>query len=110
MKKLKITSVIFYSIYTALLLIVYFSALPDLINSDDGWNALGGVILMIYSLIGCAIYLVPIILSIIGLCKNKNLQNEVLAKKNARFFWIMIILPILTTALNFIAYMIVLKN
>jgi hypothetical protein len=110
MKALKIVSAIVYSIFTAFLVMIFLVALPDLITSEDGWAALGGVVLMVYTTIGCLVYLAPIILSIVGLRKNKNVLEEKPHKKNKRYFVFMIVLPIVTTIINFLSYYIVLTN
>ena len=111
MKALKIISTIIYSVIAAFLIALFLIALPDIITNEDGWAALGGVILMVYTtIIGFAIYLVPIILSIVGLCKNKKVVDEISHKKNKRYFILMIILPIVTLISNFALYYIFLTN
>lgn len=105
MKKLKIVGTVFYGIITLPLLLVLFWSIPSLLGKDIGWNALGGVILMVYtSAIAFILYLTPIIIGIVGLCKNKNVLELEQAKRNKRHFVLMIILPILTTLLNFLSY------
>lgn len=105
MKKLKIVGTVFYLITTVPLLIILFLSMPQLLGKDIGWNALGGVILMVYtSIIAFALYLIPIILGIIGLCKNKNVSEETPYKNNKLYFVLMIVLPIITTIINFISY------
>ena len=111
MKKLKIVGTVFYSIITVPLLIILFTSIPSLAGPNDGWNALGGVILMVYtSLIAFALYLVPIILGIIGLCKNKKSQDQSKTKCNKIYFIFMIVLPVFTTLVNFFVYYILLLN
>lgn len=105
MKKLKIAGSIFYGIVTLPLLIILFSAMPQLLGEDIGWNALGGVILMVYtSIIALALYIIPITIGIIGLCKNKKVIDLLEAKRNKRYFVLMIVLPLLTTVINFTSY------
>ena len=105
MKKLKIVGTVFYGIITLPLLAILLWSIPSLLGKDIGWNALGGVILMVYtSIIAFILYLVPIILGIVGLCKNKSVLELDQAKHNKRYFIFMIILPIFTTLLNFVTY------
>ncbi len=105
MKRLKIIGAVFYTVVTLPLLAILFWSIPSLLGSDIGWNALGGVILMVYtSVIAFTLYLVPIIIGVVGLCKNKNVLEIEQAKRNKRHFVLMIILPILTTLLNFLTY------
>lgn len=103
-KTIKIISTIIYVAVTVFLLVVFFISLPDMLNLEDAWAGVGGALLMVFTLAVSAIYIIPIILSSVGL---------VIAKRNGitrgrKILALMIILPLVTTVVNFLAYYLIL--
>lgn len=109
LKGFKITSLVIYIIVTVILLLFLVPAIPDLISDEDGWAALGGVLLMVVSLCICIAYIIPVILSIVGLVKTKQLEGEEKTKNKIQFI-LLLIAPLLTTLFNFLAYFLLLTN
>ena len=109
LKGFKITGLVIYIIVTVILLLLLIPAIPDLISEEDGFAALGGVLLMVVSLCICIAYIIPVILAIIGLIKTKKLEGDE-KKKNKIQFIILLVTPLLTTLFNFLAYFLLLTN
>ncbi len=116
MKTLKIISTILYVLFAITLIILFLAVLSDLYTSEDGWAKVGGVIMLALTLIGSLAFLIPITLSIIGLCltrkaeKKSALPNGINSyKKSKAHFSIILLLSLLTPVLNLIAYLIVLQ-
>lgn len=117
MKTLKIISTILYALFAIALIILFLAVLSDLHTSEDGWAKVGGVIMLVLTLVGSLAFLIPIVLSIVGLCltrraeKKSELPNGSKFYKNSKaHFSILILLSLLTPVLNLIAYLIVLQT
>lgn len=105
-KKLKIfkyIGLIIYSLITLFMIYMLCAFIPDYIAKTDLWK-LGGAICMLVTLYASIGYIIPITLGIIGTVISKKIQNA----KSKRNSILMIIVPIITTVLNFITYLILL--
>jgi hypothetical protein len=117
MKALKITSTILYSLFLCVLIFFFAWTAHDVLTTEDGWAKVGGVIVLVVTLIGSLAFLIPAILSIIGLCITRRAEKSELPfdsgrsyKRSKAHFSILILISFLTPLLNVLAYIILLKN
>lgn len=119
MKTLKIFIAVIYSLITAFLLYVIADTLIGYKN-DGGWEKIGVVLLLVVTGAISLSYIIPIILSIIGIAKinkkkklefNKALNDEEIGLENLskKYFFVFIALSIITAVLNFLFYLILAK-
>ena len=105
LRVLKRVGLITYLITTAFLVFMMCLFLTDIDKSNDWWK-LGGVFVMLFSLIGSIVYIVPITLGIVGAVISRKIEN----KKSKRNCIIMAVVPPITVALNTLVYLAILTQ
>ena len=110
LKTLKIISLVLFCLITAALVFMYFYTLIDVVQSRVEVNkmdltGLGVVAVMILTEIICLAYLIPSIMSIVGLFLSKGIKS----KKNKLFLIPMTLSPIIMGVINFVAYILMLN-
>lgn len=76
MKALKIIGYTLYGLLSVVIVTLLIWSIIELSTATDGWAALGVVVLMIVSLYVSIGYIIPIITSIIGLCRIKKIKKK----------------------------------
>jgi hypothetical protein len=115
MKTLKTFIAITYSLISAFLLYCIITTIIDY-DGTNGWSKLGVVLLLVVTGAISFSYIIPIILSIVGIVKvnkkkkmefNNALNGEEIGLENLskKFFFIFIALSIITAVLNFLFYL-----
>lgn len=98
----KITGTVIYALMTLLLVYVFIDALPSNQEVTEGQIDLSGLgfalTVIVFSIVGFFVYLVPTILGIIGAITSKRLS---MGKGNVIYFSIMASLPMITEILFF---------
>ena len=101
---LKIVGTAIYTLITAILIVFIAEVFIDRAADEQLWE-LGGVLLMIVTLLISIAYIVPIGTGIAGVV----ISNRIPSKKDKIFFIFMIVIPIVTAIANFATYLIILK-
>ena len=76
MKALKIIGYTLYGLLSVVIVALLIWSAVGLATAEDGWAALGVVVLMIVSLYVSIGYIIPIITSIIGLCRIRKIKRK----------------------------------
>ena len=76
MKALKIIGYTLYGLLSVVIVALLIWSIIGLSTATDGWAALGVVVLLVISLYVSIGYIIPIITSIIGLCRIRKIKRK----------------------------------
>lgn len=105
-KIMKITGTIIYIAVTVFLLLALLITLPDIVGEKDFGQALGGVIMLVITLIASGVYIIPVIMGGVGIAISSKIQD----KKSKIYFVFMVLVPIITAIINFVTYFVLLNS